>query len=141
MRTMAFSLLKMNSLKALASSVLPTPVGPRKMNEPMRAVRVLQPGPGAAQDARDRFHGLILADDPLLQDLLHVQQLLLFPAQQLADRDAGPLGDDFGDVLLGDLLGQDLFFLLQDRKAFPGRASLSFFFSGNLPYWICEASS
>ena len=91
---------------------------PEKNERAQGAVRVLQPGPGAAQDARDRFHGLVLADDPLLQYLLHVQQLLFFPAQQLADRDAGPLGDHFGDVLLGDLLGQDLLFLLQDGKLF-----------------------
>ena len=35
MRTMASSSSKRNSARALASSVLPTPVGPRKMNEPM----------------------------------------------------------------------------------------------------------
>ena len=34
MRTMARSSSKMNSAKALAVSVFPTPVGPRKMNEP-----------------------------------------------------------------------------------------------------------
>ena len=35
MRTMAFSSSKRNSASARAVSVLPTPVGPRKMNEPM----------------------------------------------------------------------------------------------------------
>ena len=34
-RTIAFSLSNRNSASALASSVLPTPVGPRKMNEPI----------------------------------------------------------------------------------------------------------
>ncbi|MPN06020.1 hypothetical protein SDC9_153274 [bioreactor metagenome] len=35
MRTMACSSSKRNSARALASSVLPTPVGPRKRNEPV----------------------------------------------------------------------------------------------------------
>ena len=34
-RTIAFSSSKRNSASARASSVLPTPVGPRKRNEPM----------------------------------------------------------------------------------------------------------
>ena len=33
--TMLFSLLKRNSANALASSVFPTPVVPKKMNDPM----------------------------------------------------------------------------------------------------------
>src|SRR5271155_1337613 len=35
MRIMASSVSNMNSAKALESSVLPTPVGPRNMNEPI----------------------------------------------------------------------------------------------------------
>ena len=39
----ASSLPNMNSASALASSVLPTPVGPRKMNEPMGRLGSLRP--------------------------------------------------------------------------------------------------
>src|SRR4030042_711729 len=44
MRTMASSSSNMNSARALASSVLPTPVGPKKMNEPMGRLGSLRPG-------------------------------------------------------------------------------------------------
>ncbi len=39
----ASSLPNMNSARALASSVLPTPVGPRKMNEPIGRLGSLRP--------------------------------------------------------------------------------------------------
>ena len=41
------------------------------------------------------------------------QQLRLLALQHLVDRDAGPLRDDRGDVLLGDLLAQERAVLLQ----------------------------
>ena len=42
MRIMAFSSPNMASARALHSSVLPTPVGPRKMKEPMGRFGILQ---------------------------------------------------------------------------------------------------
>ena len=44
MRIIARSSSNRNSASARASSVLPTPVGPRKMNEPIGRLRILQPG-------------------------------------------------------------------------------------------------
>ena len=46
-RTIAFSVSKRNSASAFASSVFPTPVGPRKMNEPIGRS-------GSPRPARDR---------------------------------------------------------------------------------------
>ena len=40
-----------------------------------------------------------LADDPLVQRVFHAQQLFGFGFHHLVDRDAGPLGDDLGDVV------------------------------------------
>jgi len=79
-------------------SVLPTPVGPRKMNEPM-AVRLLQTAARTPHGIGDRFEGLLLPDHPLLQPLFHLDQLLPL-ALNMARPDAGPGGHDFRDVLL-----------------------------------------
>jgi hypothetical protein len=82
----------------LVSSVLPTPVGPRNMNEPIgrfgscrparrgarRSRRPAPPRPGRRRASRAR---------------LPSQQLLALAFQHLVDRDAGPARDDGGDVL------------------------------------------
>ena len=94
----------MNSASARASSVLPTPVGPRKTNEPIGRFGSWRPGARAAERVRDRRDGLVLADDALVQPLLHVDQLLRLALEQPRDGDAGPARDDRGDVVLVDLL-------------------------------------
>ena len=53
MRTMARSSSKRKSASALASSVLPTPVGPRKRNEPVGPVGVGDAGPRCGVRRRD----------------------------------------------------------------------------------------
>ncbi len=65
-----------------------------------RAARVLQAGAGPADGVGDGVDGLVLADDALVQALLHLQQLVRLGLHHLVDRDAGPLGDDLGDVVL-----------------------------------------
>src|SRR3977135_676053 len=90
MRMSAASSSNRNSASALVNSVLPTPVGPRNMNEPIgrfatcgaggggeqaaaaRPVRVLQAGAGAAHRGRNRLHGFGLAADALADLLLHL---------------------------------------------------------------------
>ena len=72
----ASSLPNMNSASAFASSVLPTPVGPRKMNEPIGPLRVLEAGARAADRLRDDLDRLLLADDPVVERVLHVEQPL-----------------------------------------------------------------
>ena len=48
---------------------------------------------------RDGADGLVLADDAVVQALLHVDELLDLGLHQAADRDAGPARHDLGDVL------------------------------------------
>ena len=69
-----------------------------------RPVRVLQAGARAAERVRDRGDRLVLADDALVQALLHVDQLRGLAFEQPVDRDAGPAGDGRRDVVLVDLL-------------------------------------
>jgi len=59
---------------ARAVSVFPTPVGPRKMNEPMRPARVLQAGARAPHRVGDRGARLFLADHAGAEQRLQVGQ-------------------------------------------------------------------
>ena len=61
---------------ARASSVLPTPVGPRKMNEPIGRRGSWIPGRARMIGVRHQPHRLVLADHPLGQHLVEAQQLL-----------------------------------------------------------------
>ena len=69
-----------------------------------RAVRILQPGARAPERVRDRLDGRVLADDALVQPLLHVDELLDLALEQPRDGNARPRRDDGGDVVLVDLL-------------------------------------
>ena len=98
----ASSLPNMNSASALASSVLPTPVGPRKMNEPIGRLGSLRPARARRTALRDDLDRLLLADDPVVEGLLHLEQPLGLLLGDAGDRDAGPHRDDLGDLLLVD---------------------------------------
>ena len=129
----ASSLPNRKSASALDSSVLPTPDGPRKMNEPLGRFGFFRPA---------RVRRIALLTRPMTasswptmrscSDRLHAQELggLLFG--QRGDRDAGPHRHDLGDLLLGDLddaagvglepllfhralLGEDLLLLVAQR--------------------------
>src|ERR1700688_1722056 len=82
MRTIACSLSKRNSARARAVSVLPTPVGPRKMKDPIGRL-------GSWSPARERRTPLALA--------LH----------HPSDRNSGPARNDLRDVLSGDFFFQE----------------------------------
>ena len=92
-----------NSASVRASSVLPTPDGPRKMNEPVGRFGSLMPARArriALDDGDDR---LVLADDALVELVLHPDELLRLGLGELEDGDARPHGDDVGDLVLADL--------------------------------------
>ena len=59
------------------------------------------------------MNGAVLADHPQLQAVLHLEQLLHFAFEHLGNRDAGPFGHDFGDVLGVDFLLEHLLIFLQ----------------------------
>ncbi len=66
------------------------------------AARVLEAGAGAANGAGDGLHGFVLADDAAAEVLFHLEQAGALFAGDAGDGNAGPHGDDFGDVFLGD---------------------------------------
>ena len=73
-----------------------------------RALRVLQACAAATYRLRKRRHGLVLADDSLVQHAFHAQKLLSFGLSQVGHRHACGHGNHVGDILhrdLGDLLG------------------------------------
>ena len=68
------------------------------------ALGVLEAGPGAADGLGDGLDGVLLADDPLVQLLLHPEQLGRLLLGELVDGDARPHGQHLGDGLLVDLV-------------------------------------
>ena len=81
------------------SSVLPTPVGPRNMNEPIGRFGSCSPARARRTALDDGLHGLALADDALAELVFHAQQLVALAFQHLVDRNAGPARHDVRDVV------------------------------------------
>src|SRR3712207_7737620 len=52
------------------------------------------------------FRSLVLAHDPLVQPLLHVDELLHLGLHESRDRDARPASHDLGDLVRGHALGE-----------------------------------
>src|ERR1700720_753522 len=92
-----------NSASVLDSSVLPTPDGPAKMNEPPGPLRVLQPAPGPPDGPRERLDGHVLPDHPPVKLILHPQQPLRFLLGELEHRHARRGRQDLRDQLRGHL--------------------------------------
>ena len=65
-------------------------------------VRVRDAGAASLDGFHDLCDRFVLADDPLVQDLVQAQDLLAFAFHQLGYGDAGPAGYDGGDLLVGD---------------------------------------
>src|ERR1035438_632625 len=109
MRIINFSSSNKNSANARANSVLPTPVGPRKMNDPIG--RLLSDKPArlrrTALDTRANAsscpttHG---GRRPTLrhrappQAVFHLHEFLRFTLEQTSCRDSRPLAHQFRDV-------------------------------------------
>mmetsp|Transcript_14542 Transcript_14542/g.36567 ORF Transcript_14542/g.36567 Transcript_14542/m.36567 type:complete len:459 (+) Transcript_14542:663-2039(+) len=66
------------------------------------AIRALESGAGPADGLRDRNHGLLLADDPLVQRVLERDEARRLVGRDLLHRNTGPSGDHLGDVVLRD---------------------------------------
>src|SRR6202008_1050537 len=105
-RIIARSSSNKNSASARAVSVLPTPVGPRKMNEPKGTLRTLKAGACSSDGFCTRRERLFLSDDPIAQPVFHRHQLLHFAFQHSRHRNAGPFGYNFSDVLFVDFFFQ-----------------------------------
>ena len=101
---MARSSSKRKSASDLASSVLPVPVGPEEQERAGGPVGVGDAGPRSAYGVAHRVDRRPLADQPLADDLLHLQQLGGLALEHPAGGDAGPGLDHLGDLLGPDLL-------------------------------------
>src|SRR5205085_8838126 len=87
---------------------LPDARRPEEDERTGRPLRILDPGARAADRLRNGDDRGVLADDALVQLLLHADQLLRLRLRQLEDGDASPHGDDVGDLVLADLRLLDL---------------------------------
>ena len=81
-------------------------------------VRVLDACSASLDSLRDDAHGLILADNTLVQRVLQMQQLVALPLHQPRGRDACPALDDLGDLLLRDLVAEQTRLLAALRQFF-----------------------
>ena len=90
MRTSALSSSNRKEASALVSSVLPTPVGPRNMNEPMGRFGSCRPARARRTAVESAGHRLVLADDAARDLLLHLEELLALAFEHLVDGHAGP---------------------------------------------------
>ncbi len=68
---------------------------------------VLETAAGAADGVGDGGDGFRLADDATGEAFLHFDEFLAFAFEHAGDGDAGPGGDDLGDVFGGDLFGEE----------------------------------
>ena len=82
---------------------LADPRGAEEDERASRALRVLDPGARAADRFGDGGDRDLLADHPLVQLLLHPDQLLGLGLGQFEDRDPGPHRDDVGDLFFAYL--------------------------------------
>ncbi len=127
-RTIACSSSNRNSATARASSVLPTPVGPRNRNEPIGRFGSLKPERLRRIAFATAGQRRVLADDAIAQPLFHVHQLLNFAFEQTARRNSRPFADDLGDFFLADFFLQHRMIFLQLGQLVLRR--LQFFFRG-----------
>jgi hypothetical protein len=98
-----------NSASALASSVLPTPVGPRNRNEPIGRFGSCRPARARRTARATRHDRLVLADDALAQALLQLAHDLHLEARRgLVDQVDGLVGQEaVGDVAVRERGGRD----------------------------------
>ena len=79
---------------------------PQKNKRPDRPLRIAQPGPRTADGVGHAFERRVLPNDAQPQPVFHVDELLDFAFEHLRNRNARPLGDDAGNILLIDFFFQ-----------------------------------
>src|SRR5208337_4374696 len=125
-RTRAFSLPNMNWARVRATSVLPTPVGPRNKNDPMGRFGLLA-RPRTADGARQGADSFVLRDDAFVQLFFYAQQLLRFFFFNRGDGNAGPAAYHILDVLPTDYAGGGFIEVVFFAKGAQVLALLAFF--------------
>ena len=92
--------------------------GAKEQERAERPVRVLNACSASLDSLRDDAHGLILADNTLVQRIFEMQQLVALPLHQSCGRDACPALDDLGNFLLRDLVAEQARLLAALRQPF-----------------------
>src|SRR2546429_6709535 len=82
--------------------------GPEEKEAAHGAHRRLEAGAAAANGARERGNGLVLADDTLVQLRLDAQELLLLVFLDGGNGNAGPAGDNLLDIFAGHYPGRGI---------------------------------
>ena len=83
---------------------------PEEQERAIRPVGIRQPGPGPTHRIGDRLDRFMLADHPVMEGVFHPHQFIPLALKHLRYRNAGPLGDNFGDFLVGYPVTQQLHF-------------------------------
>ena len=86
-----------NSASALASSVLPTPVGPRKMKLPTGRFTSFSPARARRMASDSAVTAEVLAYHAPVQPLFQAEQPFRFALHEPRDRDARAFADQGGD--------------------------------------------
>ncbi len=81
--------------------------GPEEDEAADGPVGIAQPGAVTADGVGNQRNSFILPDHALVQPRFHVDELLHFAFEHARNRDAGPLGDDLGDVFFVDLFFEE----------------------------------
>src|ERR1035437_9756719 len=132
MRTMALASSKRKSARARASSVLPTPVGPRNRKDPMGRLGSESPARLGADGVGPRRDRLVLSHHSGVEGVLHPDQLLHLALEQPADRHPCPPADHLGHVLGADFFLQEPLFGLKAGQRLGGLYDVALEL-GNLP--------
>ena len=111
-RIMLASSSKSVVANARASSVFPTPVGPRNKNDPIGLLGSLMPDLARRTRVRDGGHGLLLPDDPLMQQFFQFKQFLGLAFHQPGNRYPGPAADNCRNIVFIDFLLEEAAFTL-----------------------------
>ena len=85
----------------MVSSVLPTPVGPRNMNEPIGRCGSCKPARARRTAVETALTASAWPTTRCASSLLHAEELFLLALQHLVDRHAGPARHDLRDVIGG----------------------------------------
>ena len=86
--------------ECLAQFCLSRASGARE-EEGRRAPRGAHASTGTNDGVRDAAHRLVLPHDPLREVVREVEEALAIRCRELGHGDAGPAGDDFGDLCTG----------------------------------------
>ena len=120
-RIMERSSSNRNSASARASSVFPTPVGPRKINEPIGRLGSESPARFRRMEFATRSSAESCPITRWPQARFHRHQFLRFAFEQAPDGNARPLAHQLGDVLFAHFFLEHAAVLLHFLRDFSAR--------------------